>query len=152
MSPFLPLKSRRSCGTSRPRPHTSGLLAGRPRGGLRLALRSEARPEAPSRTTSGCCLHTAVQPGSPWEAVAASPCPWPRVPVGGQAPQFLSRRLLSAAASSFLLRASALRSGLLHNQPPPPQACSKSQGFSICIFQAGDVCILLPVSVGHPMF
>ena len=142
MSTFLPLKSRWSCGTSRMRPHTSALLAGHPRGGLCLAFRSEARAEARSRRTSGCCLHAAVQPGSPWEAVAAAPCPWPGVLVGGQAPQFLSRRLLSAAASTFLLPASAPRSGRLHSQPPPPQACSKSQGFSICIFQARDVCIL----------
>lgn len=96
MSTFLPLKSRWSCGTSCPRPQTSGLLAGRLLGGLRLAFRSEARAEARSGGRLGAAYTLPCSLGHPGGQ-------WPQPPAPGPG-SWLAARLPSFSPGSSSLR------------------------------------------------
>lgn len=153
MSPFLPLKSRWSCGSSCPRPRASGLLAGRPRAGLRLAFRSEA-PARSSFKEDVWVLHTHCR--AAWVTLEGS----------GRSPLLLARGPGRRPGSPVSLQAAPLRGGLRLSTLglcsevwPPSQLASSTPGlqqksrlFHLYFPGERDLHPSFPVSVDHPVY
>lgn len=153
MSPFLPLKSRWSCGTSRPRPHASGLLAGRPRAGLRLAFRSEARARSSFKEDV-------------WVLRTHCRAAWVTLEGSGRSPLLLAWGPGRRPGSPVSLQAALLRGGLRLSTLglcsevwPPLQPASSSPGLQqesrlLNLYFPGERRLhpSFPVSVDHPVF